>query len=439
MEWYWALTLALGVLLSLMAFGLPVFAAFLVANVGGTLLVMGPRGFGLFSNSIYETVTSETFVTIPLFVLMGEILFRSGSVEVLSNALDRLIGQVRGRLYYLVIALSTVFGALSGSAVAVAAMLGRSLLPQMTAKGYDRGLSNFTILGGASLAPIIPPSLLVIVIGSLVNNVSIAGLLIAGLVPGVILASMMGGYVALRMRMRPDLAPPTETAPADGEDAPRGGKLRAVLSCLPFGIVIFFVMGLIILGVATPSEAAASGVLGAAITAVIYRRFSLALVWSSLQSSVGISAMIMLIVASSKLFGQLLSFVGATAGLIGFVGDLNIAPWMMLVVLMLVPLLLCMFIDQFAFLLLAIPLYEPIIRTYGFDPMWFWTLFLINLTIGSITPPFGYTIFALKGASAESTLKEIYRSAWPAVIIFLIGLVLFSAFPGLVTSLPSLL
>ena len=409
MEWYWALTLALGVLLTLMAFGLPVFAAFLVANVGGTLLVMGPRGFGLFSNSIYETVTSETFVTIPLFVLMGEILFRSGSVEVLSNALDKLIGQVRGRLYYLVIALSTVFGALSGSAVAVAAMLGRSLLPQMTAKGYDRGLSNFTILGGASLAPIIPPSLLVIVIGSLVNNVSIAGLLVAGLVPGVVLATMMGAYIAVRMRMRPDLAPPTE-APTDASTG-QGGKLRALVSCLPFGIVIFFVMGLIILGVATPSEAAASGVLGAVITAVIYRRFSFALIWESLQSSVGISAMIMLIVASSKLFGQLLSFVGATAGLIQFVGDLSIEPWMMLVVLMLVPLLLCMFIDKFAFLLLAIPLYEAIIRTCEFDPMWFWALFLINLIIGSITPPFGYTIFALKGASAESTLKDIYRSA----------------------------
>lgn len=435
MEWYWALTLSLGVLLMLMACGLPVFAAFLVANFGGVLLVIGPRGFGLFTNSIYETVTSETFVTIPLFVLMGEILFRSGSVEVLSNALDKLIGGMRGRLYFLVIALSTVFGALSGSAVAVAAMLGRSLLPQMTAKGYDKGLSKFTILGGASLAPIIPPSLLVIVIGSLVNNVSIAGLLIAGLLPGVVLATLMGCYVALRIRMNPKLAPPAQAT----EERTPGGKLRAIVSTLPFGIVIFFVMGLILLGVATPSEAAASGVLGAAITAIIYRRFTLSMIWDSLQSSVGISAMIMLIVASSKLFGQLLSFVGATAGLISFIGDLTIDPWVMLVILMLVPLILCMFVDQFAFLLLAVPLYEPIIRTYGFDPMWFWTLFLINLTIGSITPPFGYTLFALKGAAQDTSLKEIYRSAWPVVAIFLFGLALFAAVPGLVTFLPSLL
>ena len=435
MEWYWALIGALVFLLVMMASGLPVFAAFLIANLGGVMIVIGPRGFGLFSNSIYETVTSETFVTIPLFILMGEILFRSGSVEVLSSALDKLIGKVRGRLYFLIIALSTVFGALSGSAVAVAAMLGRSILPQMRAQGYDSGIANFTILGGASLAPIIPPSLLVIVIGSLVNNVSIAGLLIAGLIPGVILSVMMAIYIIVRMRLTPEVAPPVENVPTySGKE-----KWMAVASTLPFGIVIFFVMGLILLGIATPSEAAASGVVGAIVTALIYKRLTRELIWQSLKSAVGISSMIMLIVASSKLFGQLLSFLGATAGLIDFVGNLQVEGWMMFAVLMLVPLILCMFIDQFAFLLLAIPLYEPIIRTYGFDPMWFWTLFLINLTIGSITPPFGYTLFALKGAAEGVRLNEIYRSAWPVVAIFLIGLALFSMFPSLITALPSLL
>lgn len=435
MEWYWALTVALAILLMLMATGLPVFAAFLIANLGGVLVVMGPRGFGMFSNSIYQTVTSETFVTIPLFILMGEILFRSGSVEVLSSVLDKVIGRVRGRLYFLIIALSTVFGALSGSAVAVAAMLGRSILPQMRVQGYDSGIANFTILGGASLAPIIPPSLLVIVIGSLVNNVSIAGLLVAGLVPGLILSLMMTAYILMRMRMSPEVAPPI----AEGDAVSGMAKLKAAMSALPFGIVIFFVMGLILLGIATPSEAAASGVVGAVLTSLIYRRFSLAMIWAALKSSVGITSMIMLIVASSKLFGQLLSFMGATSGLIGFVGELNIDPWMMFVVLMLVPLILCMFIDQFAFLLLAIPLYEPIIRTFDFDPMWFWTLFLINLTIGSITPPFGYTLFALKGAADGVSLNEIYRSAWPVVAIFIIGLMLFSFFPSLITALPGLL
>lgn len=435
MEWYFALGAALTVLFLLLATGLPVFVAFLIANISGVLIAIGPRGFGLFSNSVYETMTSESFVTIPLFILMGEILFRSGSVEILSNALDVLIGRLRGRLYFLIIALSTVFGALSGSAVAVAAMLGRSILPTMREKGYDVKLSNMAILGGASLAPIIPPSLLVIVIGSLVNNVSIAGLLVAGVVPGIILAALLGSYILLRIRANPALAPAQE----DHTRRSLREKTWALISMLPFGIVIFAVMGLILLGVATPSEAAATGVVRAALTAVIYRRFSIGMVWTALRSSVGIAAMILLIVASSKLFGQLLAFIGATSGLIEFVGGLTIADWAMFAFLMLVPLILCMFIDQFAFLLLAIPLYEPIIRTYDFDPIWFWTLFLINLTVGSLTPPFGYTLFALKGAAEGVGIGEIYRSAWPVVAIFLVGMLIFALVPALITFLPGLI
>ena len=206
MEWYWILTVSFLFLLGLMATGLPVFVAFLIANVTGVLITLGERGFGMFSNSMYETLTSESFITIPLFVLMGEILFRSGSVDVLSSALDKWIGRVNGRMYYLVIALSTIFGALSGAAAAVAAMLGRSILPQMQKLGYDTDLTNFTILGGASLAPIIPPSLLVIVIGSLVRDTSIAGLLIAGIIPGLLISLILFLYVYIRVARNPELS-----------------------------------------------------------------------------------------------------------------------------------------------------------------------------------------------------------------------------------------
>lgn len=435
MEWWAILLISFSVIILMMGSGLPVFVAFLFANVAGLLIVIGPRGFGMFSNSVYDTLTAENFATVPLFILMGEILFRSGSVQVLAKAVDVVVGRVRGRMYLLVIMLSTIFGALSGSAVAVAAMLGRSILPQMEKMGYSQQLSSSTILAGASLAPIIPPSILVIVIGSLVSNVSIAGLLVAGLIPGAIIAFMFAVYVGIKVITDPSLAP-------EREDKPRTtimDVIKALVSTLPFGLVIFSVMGLILLGVATPSEAAAAGVVGALITAMIYKRFSFSLTWSALKSAAGISAMILLIVASSKLFGQLLSFSGATPGLIRFVGELQVDPMVMLLLLMLVPLILCMFMDQFAFMLLAIPLYEPILRAYGFDPLWFWTLFLINLTVGSITPPFGYTLFALKGVADQLTINMIYRSAWPTVIIFLSALVLFAYVPSLVTFLPSLL
>ena len=435
MEWWAILLVSFTIIILMMGSGLPVFVAFLFANVAGLLIVIGPRGFGMFSNSVYDTVTGEGFATIPLFILMGEILFRSGSVQVLAKAVDVVIGKVRGRMYLLVIMLSTIFGALSGSAVAVAAMLGRSVLPQMNKMGYSQQLSSSTILAGASLAPIIPPSILVIVIGSLVSGVSIAGLLIAGLIPGAIIALIFAVYVGIKVLLDPSLAPEQEVRPS----VSTWDVVKALLSCLPFALVIFSVMGLILLGVATPSEAAAAGVVGALITAVIYRRFSFSLTWSALKSAAAISAMILLIVASSKLFGQLLSFSGATPGLIRFVGGLEIHPMVMLLLLMLVPLVLCMFMDQFAFMLLAIPLYEPILRAYGFDPLWFWTLFLINLTVGSITPPFGYTLFALKGVADQLSIRTIYRSAWPTVIIFLVSLVLFAYVPSLITWLPGLL
>ncbi|MFI8751293.1 TRAP transporter large permease subunit [Vreelandella lionensis] len=436
MEWYTILAVSFLLLFVLMGTGLPVFVAFLIANVAGVLVTLGERGFGMFSNSMYETLTSESFVTIPLFVLMGEILFRSGSVDVLSIALDKWIGKVNGRMYYLVIGLSTIFGALSGAAAAVAAMLGRSVLPKMQKLGYDTNLTNFTILGGASLAPIIPPSLLVIVIGSLVRDTSIAGLLIAGIIPGLLISFILFLYVYFSISRKPDLSP---SSSEEVETYSLREKMKELAKVSPFFIVIFSVMGLILLGVATPSEAAATGVVGAAITAAIYKSFDLKMLWDSLQSSAKISLMIIIIVASSKLFGQLLSFMGATSGLINFVSTLELSDWMMFFILMLIPFVLCMFIDQFAFILLAIPLYAPVVSAYDFDPIWFWTIFLINLTVGSLTPPFGYTLFALKGAADNVLISDVYKSAWPVVALFMASIAAFYFFPSIITFLPNLL
>lgn len=366
MDWQLALALAIGVLMVLFALGVPVFAAFLAINVAGTLWLMGTAGFGMFTNSIYDTVTSETLTTIALFVLMGELLFRSGSIDVIFDSLDTLMGRVKGRLYFFVIALSTLFGALSGSALAVTAMLCRSALPTMRERGYDEKLSVGLILGGAGLAPIIPPSLMVIIIGSLVD-VSIARLLIAGIIPGLILAALFVGYTLMRIAADPSLTPPA----ADEDRIDRSGpaKLRAVGRMLPFSIIIFSVMGLILLGVATPSESAATGVAGAVLVALFYRRFSFGMAWQALVSSVGISAMIVAILACSKFFSQLLSFTGATAGLVEAATAFDAGPMLMLLVLMLIPLVACMFIDQIAFMMVVVPIYAPLVKLYGYDPV----------------------------------------------------------------------
>ncbi|MDO3380288.1 TRAP transporter large permease [Geoalkalibacter halelectricus] len=434
MEWGLVLTVSILTLLFLFATGMPIFIAFLVVNVGGVFLLFGANGFGMFSNSLYNTVTQETLMAIPLFVLMGEILFRSDAVRILIDAIDKLVGNIRGRHYILVTALSTVFGALSGSAVAVAAMLGRSVLPTMDERGYDKRLSVSAVIGGASLAPIIPPSLLVIMVGSMVD-VSIAKLLIAGILPGVLLAFMMVVYTYIRILRDSTLEPPREEVARP----PVGAKelFGALAQTLPFLIVIFSVMGLIMLGVATPNESAATGVLGALIAAAIFKKLSFKMFYQSLIGTCMISAMILIIIACSMFFGQLLSFTGATTGLVTMASELGLPVLGTFFVLMFIPFVLCMFVDLFAVMLIAIPIYEPLLGVYGFDPIWFWMLFLINMTLGSMTPPFGYTIFALKGAAPDFSMEDVYGGAWPMVGLFILGMAIMYAFPGIVTFLPS--
>jgi len=423
MSWYLLLPLAIALLLTLFLSGARIFVAFLTLNIVGLLVLVGPRGFGLFTNSIYETATSQTLIAVALFVLMGEILFRSGSVDLLFDSVDRLVGSLRGRLYVVVMLLATIFGALSGSAVAVAAMLGGAVLPMMRDRGYDEKLSAGTILAGASLAPIIPPSLLAIIVGSLAD-VSIAGLLVAGILPGLLFAALTLGYVLLTAKDLPQ---------ATVEH--KGSVAEAFAGLAPFLLVVFSVMGLIMLGVATPSESAATGVVGAMLVSALFRKLNLTMLRDAISSAVKVSAVLLIIVCSAKLFAQLLSLSGASRGLVAFSTDIAIGPDLMFLVLMLIPFVMCMFIDQIAFMLLAIPIYQPILKAMEFDPIWFWTIFLINLTVGSLTPPFGYTLFAMKGATDLST-ATVYRSAWPIVGVFILGMVLLWYFPWIVTALP---
>lgn len=436
MEWGVILSLAIVVILSLFATGMPVFVAFLVVNVGGVVLLFGTSGFGMFTNSFYNTVTQDSLMAIPLFILMGEVLFRSNAVEILIDSIDKMVGNVRGRHYVLVTVLSTVFGALSGSAVAVAAMLGRSVMPIMEERGYDKRLSISALLGGASLAPIIPPSLLVVMIGSMVDA-SIAKLLIAGILPGVMLAAMMVIYTYIRILRDPTLEPPRDAIAKPRVSAKE--FFVAFARTLPFLVVIFSVMGLILLGVATPNESAATGVVGALIAAAIFRKLSFKMIYQSILGTASVSTMILVIIACSMFFGQLLSFTGASTGLIQMASELGLSTGWTFLVLMLIPFFLCMFIDLFAVMLIAIPIYAPLLTVYSFDSIWFWTLFLINMTLGSLTPPFGYTIFALKGAAPDLSMDDVYAGAWPMVGLFMLGMAIMYVFPSIVTFLPSLL
>lgn len=433
MPWWVVLSGWLGVLLMLFFAGIPVFVTFLAVSVVSVLYFFGDAGFGMLANSIYDTTTTAALTTIPTFILMGELLFRSGTGAVLLKSVDTLIGKVGGRQYVVAISLSTVLGALSGSSMAVVAMLGRTVLPGMLQQGYNLRLSCGTLLAGACLAPIIPPSVLAIIAGTLAN-VSIAQLLIAGVIPGIVLALMFWVYVWWRLRIDQSLAPRMSAKELQGISWRH--KLKALGAMLPFSAIIFMVIGLITLGIATPSEAGASGVLGALATAVYYRKFSWAILRDSVIGTGRLTTMVLVIMASSKLYSQLMAFTGASTDLANAVTTAGLGYWGMLFLMMLVPFVLCMFIDQIALMLIVIPIYAPLVAIQGYDPVWFWTLFLINVTVGGITPPFGYVAFVLKGAAPDVSLSDIYRASWPFVWIFMAAMGLFAVVPELILMLP---
>jgi tripartite ATP-independent transporter DctM subunit len=441
MTWWIALGGGIGLLLVLLALGVPVFVAFLLLNLAGVLALFGSAGFGLFANSIYNTATTGALTAVPLFIVMGEILFRSGAMEVLFDSLDRLVGRIRGRQYVVCILLSAILGALSGAAIAVAGLLGRSLFPAMRRRGYDTEFSAGTMLAGASLDPIIPPSVLAVLV-AITAEVSVGKMLIAGIGPGLLLTSLFLAYVLLRVRANPKLAPDLAAELAGGAAGSALGATRSALGALarmvPPLFVFFMVMGLIMLGVATPTEAAATGVLGALAVALYYGRLGWPMVRDALAAAATVAALLLAIMCSAVMFSQLLTVTGAAAALAELVTGVRPAAWLMVFILLAVPFVLFMFLDQLAIMLMIVPIYQPILKLYGFDGIWFWTLFLITVTAGGLTPPFGYILFALKSAAPDVPMRTIYRASWPFVRILVLGLVLCALFPGIVTYLPGL-
>ncbi len=435
MTWWVALSAGVSLLLVFLAIGVPIFVSFLLLNVAGVLVFMGPAAFGLFAASIFTTANTSALAAVPLFILMGDILFRSGAMEVLFDSLDRLIGRIRGRQYVLCILLSAILGALSGAAMAVAGMLGRSLFPSMIRRGYDTRLSVGTILGGASLDPIIPPSVLAIIIATLAQ-ISTGKLLVAGIIPGILLTGMFLIYVLISVWAKPSLAPDIAADLSDRNI--RGSAIGAVLRMLPCAFIFFLVMGLVLLGIATPTEAAATGVFGAIVLAVFYRRLSWQMLKEALRSAVTVSSLLLLVMSCAVMFSQLLTFAGAPRALAQIITELALPASVMIFAMLALPFVLFMFLDQIALMLVLVPIYMPILKTFGVDEIWFWTLFLVVATVGGISPPFGYTLFAMKSAAPEVPMSTIYSAAWPFVWIIVLGMVVMALYPPIVTFLPNL-
>jgi tripartite ATP-independent transporter DctM subunit len=436
MEWYLALAFLLSIIILLMGAGMPIAFAFLGANLIGSWYFMGGEiGILQLLNNGFGGLTKFSLVPIPLFLLMGELFFQTGLGMRMFNAIDQLMGRVPGRLSYVTVVGGTAFSTLSGSSMGSTALMGSLLVPEMQKRGYKKHMSIGPILGTGGLAIIIPPSALAVLLGTLAK-VDIAKLLIAGIVPGLILASFYMITIWIRTKLDPDAAPMYDLEPI-----PFTRKLKLVCTdILPMIGVMVIIVVMMLVGFATPSESAAFGALGVIILGFIYRCMTWEAFKLSVSGALKVTLMAYLIVFGSATFSQLLAFSGASSGLIEWATSYDLAPILMLLAMFGVLLLLGTFMEQISIMMLTVPFFFPLAETLGFDPIWFGIVMLLALEIGFTTPPFGLLLFVMKGVvPPDTTMKEIYTAAIPYILCSLVLVALMIAFPGIATWLPGYL
>jgi tripartite ATP-independent transporter DctM subunit len=435
LEWWLALIFLLLPMLALMLGGVPVAIAFLLVDIVGAILFLG-GGVGLeqLVLNIEESLTSFSLLPVPLFVLLGEVMFHSGMGFKAIDTVDQWIGRIPGRLSLVAIMAGALFSTMSGSTLATTAVLGGLLVPEMEKRGYKKPMAIGPVMGSGGLAMLIPPSALAILLAALAD-ISVGGLLVAGIIPGFLIAFCYGAYVVVRCLLQPHLAPPYDLPPISWQ-----AKLRAtMIYVLPLGIIVFLVIGLIFLGVATPSEAAALGALGTFLLAAAYGKLNYQVVKKSVEGTVRITSMMFLIIVGSMTFSQILAFSGASSGLIKFIFSLDIPPMLVIICMMVLLLALGCFMDNLSMVMIAIPIYMPIIAALHFDPLWFGLLMLINMEMANTTPPFGLLLFVMKGVSPpDTTMADIYKAGFPFLVCDAVVLILVMIFPMLALYLPGL-
>lgn len=431
----WAITLGLfvGGIVGLMMIGVPVAIAFLIVNMIAAFLIM--RGFdGVLQvvDNATDLLTSYILAPVPLFLLMGALFFHTGLAHRLFSALDQLIGRLPGRLSFLAVIGGTGFSTLTGSSLANAAMLGSLLVPEMRKRGYKMHMALGPILGTGGLAILIPPSALIVLLGS-VAQVDVGKLLLAGVVPGFVLALLYAAVIGIQLLLDPSAAPayaPERIRPAH--------KLRTVLvNVVPMLGIILVVVGMIVAGLATPTESAAFGVAAVLLLAAAYGGLNGEAIRRSFASTVIVSGSLFFILAGSAVFSQLLAFSGASAGFLSWATGLTDDRYLLLLFMFLVLLVLGMFMDQLSMMLIAVPVLFPLATSLGFDPVWFGIIFLMAMEMSLTTPPFGLLLFIVKGmAPAGTKLGQVVAAAFPYLVADAVLVGLLVLFPSLALWLP---
>ena len=419
----------------LLFLGLPVAFSFLAINIVGAILFLGgePGLVQLARNSV-DSVMSFSLTPIPMFVLMGEVLFRTGLAVKVLDAFERLITKVPGRLAVIAVIAGTIFSAISGSTIAVTAMLGSLMVPLMLDRGYHPLLATGPIIAVGALDMLMPVSALAVLLGSL-SGISITRLLMGGFVPGMILKVVFVAYIVVRVKLNPSLAPTTQLAVYQGWE-----RLRPLVKyVIPILSIFLVVVASMNAGWATPTESAAIGAFATMLLALAYRALTVETLLAALRGTIMISGMILFIIVGATTFSQILSFSGASNGLVSLITGHGLAQNAIIGGMMLILIFLGIFVDQVSMMLITLPIFMPVVQRFGIDLVWFGVMFLICMQLGLLLPPHGLLLMTMKGvAPPQVRMSHIFRAVVPFIMLSLLMLALVFYMPSVALWLPGM-
>jgi len=435
-SWQAAAWLMLGGSTLLIFLGLPVAFCFLVINLVGALLFLGGEaGLTQVARATVTSVANFSLTPIPLFILMGEVLFHTGLAMKVIDGVERLISQVPGRLAVVAVVAGTIFSAISGSTIATTAMLGGLMAPMMISRGYHPTMAAGPIMAIGAVDMLIPPSALTVLLGSL-SGISIAKLLIGGIVPGLLLSAAFVLFIIVRVKLNPSLAPATDFVQHHGWE-----RFRPLLKyVIPLVSIFVVVVASMTAGWATPTESAAIGAFFTVSLALAYRALTPANLIKALQGTAAISAMILFIIVGAVTFSQILSFSGAGDGLVDLIASSGLPALAVIAGMMLLLVFLGLFVDQVSMMLITLPIFMPLVLKFGVDPVWFGVMFLICMQLGLLLPPHGLLLMTMKAvAPPEVTMAHVFWAAVPYVAMSLVMLTIVFTMPSVALWLPKLL
>ena len=434
MDWVTAAILIFGLLSVLFLIGVPVAFSFLFVNMLFAFIFWGDNGFSQLILSIHRSISLFSLIPLPLFILMGQVIFLYEISRNMMDTMDKWVGRLPGRLSLMAVGGGVLFATLSGSSMASTAMLGQTLLPEMERKGYKAQMTLGPIMGSGCLAGMMPLSALAIILACLAQ-ISVGDFLLTIVGPGLLMAVIYAIYIIVRAILQPELAPAYHI-----EKVPLGQKVfLAVKYIAPLSLIIISVIGIIMSGVATPTEAAAVGSLVCFILAFMYKGIRPDIFKKALLSCLKITVMMLMILSGATGFSEILAYTGATTSIVEIVTHLKLSPMGILIAMQIILILLGTFLESLAIMMITIPIYLPIIKTLGFDPYWFCAIFLINMELATISPPYGLVLFTMKGVAPNYTMKDIFKASIPFNVLDILALALVMIFPGIALWLPHLL